>query len=129
MNEMPMYQAIKEHLINIGKFYINQSNKCETKMNNLKQQIEWCLQNIPNTRDSDIKLTLNVWKKFYPQSIHEIEGEYYVKIKDMYDLPREDNVKRIRAKFNEEGKYLTDKLEIRKKRKQLEQVWRKELGY
>lgn len=98
-------------------------------MNNLKQQIEWCLQNIPNTRDSDIKLTLNVWKKFYPQSIHEIEGEYYVKIKDMYDLPREDNVKRIRAKFNEEGKYLTDKLEIRKKRKQLEQVWRKELGY
>ena len=95
----------------------------------LKDQVEYCLQYIPATRDSDIKLTLNVWKCFYANNMHKIEGEYYVKVKDMYELPREDNVKRLRGKFNEEGKYLTDKPEIRKQRKQKEIEWLSDLGY
>lgn len=95
----------------------------------LKDQVEWCLKNIPDTRDSDIKLTLNIWHRFYPNSLKQIDGVYYVKAKDLYDLPREDNVKRIRAKFNESGEYLTDKPQIRKQRKQKEIEWLYDLGY
>lgn len=95
----------------------------------LKDQVEWCLKNIPSTRDSDIKLTLNIWWRFFPKSIKQIDGEYFVRAKDMYDLPREDNVKRIRAKFNEQGEYLTDKPQIRKQRKQKEIEWLHDLGY
>jgi hypothetical protein len=95
----------------------------------LKDQVEWCLQNLPGTRDSDIKLTLNIWKKFYPDKLKVIDDQYYVKAKDLYELPREDNVKRIRAKFNEQDKYLTDNPEIRKQRKQKEIEWLVDLGY
>lgn len=96
---------------------------------NLKSQVEWCLKNYPATRDSDIKLTLHIWLKFYPKSLHQIDGEWYVKAKDLYELPREDNIKRIRAKFNENGEYLTDKPQIRKQRKQKEIEWLYDLGY
>lgn len=95
----------------------------------LKDQVEWCLKNIPDTRDSDIKLTLNIWHKFYPNSWKIIDGVYYVKAQDLYELPREDNVKRIRAKFNENGEYLTNKPQIRKQRKQKEIEWLYDLGY
>ncbi len=95
----------------------------------LKDQVEFCLKNIPATRDSDIKLTLNIWRQFFPQSIKKIDDDFFVRARDMYELPREDNVKRIRAKFNENGEYLTDKPQIRKARKQKEIEWLIDLGY
>jgi len=97
---------------------------------NLKQQVEVCLREVPATRDSDITLTVEIWKRYYPHSIIKApNGEIYVNLNDLYKLPREDNTKRYRAKFNEEGKYLTSNPQIRKQRKQKELEWRQELGY
>lgn len=95
----------------------------------LKDQVEQILRDVPATRDSDIRLTLNIWKKFYPDSITLIDGQYFIRAKDLYDIPREDTVKRLRAKLNEEDKYLSTNPEIMRKRRQKEQEWREELGY
>ncbi len=95
----------------------------------LKEQVETILEKYPECRNSDIKLTLNVWHTFYNGMISEIGGEKYIKLKDLYDLPREDHIKRIRQKFNELGMYLPTNPDVQKKRKLLEKEWRKELGY
>lgn len=95
----------------------------------LKGQVEYFLINHPNTRDSDLKLMLNIWYKFYPKYIMETPDGKFVNLKYIYELPTQDNIKRLRAKFNEDGKYLTDKPQIRKQRKQKEIEWLFDLGY
>ena len=87
----------------------------------LKNQVERVLQKYPETRNSDITLTIQIWKEFYPTRV--MDGK--VSLADLYDLPREDNVKRVRAKFqNEENKYLPTVWEIARKRKINEMVWK-----
>lgn len=90
----------------------------------LKKQVAKILQEYPETRNSDITLTIKIWQTFY--GVGEI-----IEVKSLYDLPREDNVKRIRAKFCEEKKrwaYPTS-LQVALKRKIKEQEWRIALGY
>ena len=70
-----------------------------------------------------------IWRQFYPKYIVTHNGQLYINLNDIYELPTHDNVKRIRAKFNENGEYLTDKPHIRKQRKQKEIEWLYDLGY
>jgi len=93
----------------------------------LKEQVEDILKTIPETRNSDIKLTLNIWVKFFPEKVKIVDEERYVKMKDLYDLPREDNVKRIRAKFNEKRLYLPTNPEVLRRRRLKEQEWRQDM--
>lgn len=95
----------------------------------LKDQVENCLKNYPETRNSDIKLTICIWyeygnitSKFPIGSLKELQNL-------MLENVHQDNVKRIRAKFNEEGKYWpTDPL-VAKNRRLLEKGWKIDLGY
>ena len=92
----------------------------------LKGQVEHCLKNYPDTRNSDITLTIQIWREFYPE---KVIGEA-VALKDLYELPREDNVKRARAYFQNDKKlYWPTSLEIAKKRGILEDEWRVAMGY
>lgn len=94
----------------------------------LKSQLEQCLIEFPETANSDIKLTNAIWYKFYREYLFlNEENELCVKIKDLYDLPKEDTVKRIRAKFNSEGKYLPTDPEVIKQRKLNEIEWHEEM--
>lgn len=96
----------------------------------LKKQVEWCLQYVPETRNSDIALTIEIWKKFYPEKIQNTErGRLCVELVDLYELPREDNVKRARAQFNAEGLYWPTDLKVAIGRGILENEWRMKLGY
>jgi hypothetical protein len=97
----------------------------------LREQVLDCLLNFPDTRNSDIKLTNSIWYKYYPDKIQKNDnGELVVRLLDLYDLPREDNVKRIRATIqNDEGKFLPTDKEVIKQRRINEEKWRKELGY
>lgn len=89
----------------------------------LKKQVELVLQKDTKTRNSDIALTIELWREFYG-----IRDE--IKVSQLYDLPREDNIKRIRAKFqNEEKKYLPTDWTIAKKRGILRKEWELALGY
>lgn len=96
----------------------------------LKAQVEAILRNIPETRNSDIALMIEVWRRYYPQRIKKgASGEEGVWLKDLFDLPREDNVKRVRAKFNHEGKYFPTDWKVAKGRGIKEDEWRAILGY
>lgn len=86
----------------------------------LRDMVEKVLQDVPETRNSDITLMIEVWKRFYS---HKLQG-MAVALQDLYELPREDNIKRLRAKFNEYGKYLPTSWEVAQQRRIDEGVWR-----
>jgi hypothetical protein len=93
----------------------------------LKQKVEAVLRDHPASRDSDITLTIEIWKRYYPSYlIQGASGTLAVRLNDLYNLPREDNVKRIRAHYqNDQLKYLPTTLAVAKQRKINEEVWRK----
>ena len=93
-------------------------------MKGLKGKVKMVLIQYPSTRNSDIALTIQIWKMFY--GIRE-----EIEVARLYDLPREDNIKRIRANFCQKGRswaYPTT-LEVAKRRGIAEDIWREVLGY
>ena len=97
----------------------------------LKSQVEYCLREIPETRNSDITLMIEIWKRYFPSKMKMgATGEMGVWLKDLYELPRDDNVKRIRAHFqNDLNKYLPSDQKIVKQRRINENKWRVFMGY
>lgn len=94
--------------------------------NNLKNQIEQCLKEIPETRNSDVRLMIEIWQKFYTKYIKcGATGERGIWLKDLFDLPREDNIKRLRAHFqNDKKMYLPTVWSVAKQRKINEDDWK-----
>lgn len=92
-----------------------------TKFKGLTQQVRWCLENVPETRNCDIALMIQIWKKYYVEwlfTIESITGTIH-RLKDfpseekhspavclcnIANLPREDHIKRIRAKIQNQQK-------------------------
>lgn len=108
------------------------------KPEKLRPMVEAILRDFPKARDSDQWLTLKLWAVYYPDRMNEEKLEEgssviprkYVFLEDIMDLPREDNVKRLRAKIqNEEGKYLPTTLEVALQRRIEESVWRNYVNY
>lgn len=96
----------------------------------LKNEIELVLQEIPESRNSDIALMIEVWRRFYGDKIRISDsGGEYINLKVLYELPREDNIKRVRAAFNAEGRYWPTDLKVARGRGILEDEWRVKLGY
>jgi hypothetical protein len=95
----------------------------------LKHKVEWVLEHHPKTRNSDVLLTIKIWELYYERFLIKDATGYLVKLRDILELPREDNVKRIRAKLNAEGKFLPNDPKVRTARGINEQEWRKFLGY
>lgn len=98
---------------------------------NLKQAIHDILRDVPETRNSDITLMLEVWRRYYPTRIKRgSTGEEGVWLKDLYDLPREDNIKRVRAYWqNTKKMYLPTEWLIAKARGIEQDEWRVAMGY
>ena len=88
------------------------------------------LRDIPETRNDDVKLTIEIWKKFYPRIIrYDAEGVMVVQLCDITHLPREDHIKRYRTKIqNDELKYPPTNWMVAKQRKYSEEVWRKAMS-
>lgn len=87
------------------------------KIKRLSDRVEFVLQNYPQTRDCDVELTRMVWKKFY----NVVDD--FISRQEMKLLPREDGIKRIRAKFNSKGHYYPKDLAVVKRRKLNEEVY------
>lgn len=100
-------------------------------MRNLKEKILSILNEDEESRNSDIRLTQMIWWRFHNNKLIELEDKKLaVRLSDLFDLPREDNIKRIRAKIqNEENKFLPTREDVRKQRKINEEQWRRYLGY
>lgn len=101
-----------------------------SRLNTLDHKVRVILQEDEKSRNSDIRLTQMLWWKFYKHSLLQQNGTVYVDIKKLFDLPREDNIKRIRAKIqNVEKKWLPTDPEVAKKRGWEIDEWRGYLGY
>lgn len=97
-------------------------------LNTLKGQVELTLANYKETRNSDIELTIKVWQSFYEKYLFN-HGSC-IELKNLFELPREDNIKRIRATIqNYEGRYLPTSWEVAKKRGIEELKWKCFMGY
>lgn len=95
-------------------------------INQLKSRVLSILKDFPKSRDSDIWLTIKLWTLYYPTLIDRTDQDNpKIKLSDILHLPREDNVKRVRAKIqNEDHLYLPESLEVRKQRKISEEEWK-----
>lgn len=91
---------------------------------NLKKQVLQSLRDEEQNRNDDIALMIYIWKRFYG-----VEGET-LELKKLYTLPTQENIKRMRAKIqNEEKKYLPTNRNVAMTRKWNENEWRRLLGY
>lgn len=103
-----------------------------TRISQLKEKVEAILKEHPQARDSDVWLTAKLWAVYYPQCIYKCaitEGAEPVQVVTLTDivkvLPREDAIKRLRAKIqNDGGKYLPTTWEVANKRNIAEEAWR-----
>lgn len=103
----------------------------------LKGQVKYCLEEYPETRNSDITLTIAIWKVFFPQHLFKVDGlretdgvQQAILLKNLFELPREDNIKRVRAHFQNDKKILLPTVwEVAKGRGIAEDEWRVAMGY
>lgn len=99
----------------------------------LTGQVEITLANHANARNSDITLTVELWKRFHPEKI-TLSGylgeDDSIRLKDLFDLPHESEIGRIRRKFqNDQHVYLPTDWKIAEGRGIKEEEWREHLGY
>lgn len=102
-------------------------------INNLKTKVEYCLQNYPETRDNDITLFIKLIKSYpcynmflYPSGINS-NDDSTLRLKDLHELPKQEDVARIRRKLNQQGKYKTENEEVIRLRKEAEEKWYKNM--
>ncbi len=97
------------------------------KLSKLKEQVEIILRDCVDSRNSDVTLMIRLWERFYSHYILENKatGAKGINIKSLYELPREDHIKRYRAHFqNDKSMYLPTSLEVVKQRRINQEVWR-----
>ncbi len=96
----------------------------------LKEQVEEVLKNNEETRNSDIALTIEVWKLFHSKYIKKGQGgDLGIYLEDLYKLPSQDGIKRYRADFNAHRMYLPTDPAVFQKRRLNERAWKEDLGY
>ena len=89
----------------------------------LRDKVWFILDSKPSTRNCDIKLMIAIWEFYHSELVED--GQ--VLLQDLHKLPREDHIKRYRAKFNAQGRYLPTEEKVAKARKINEDVWREKM--
>lgn len=96
----------------------------------ISEVVEKILRNLPDTRNSDILLTIEVWREVCPEKIRKgASGSEGVWLDDLFFMPTQDNVKRVRAKLNAEQKYFPTDWKVARARGIKEDEWRQIMGY
>lgn len=95
----------------------------------LKDKVEYILYKFPSTRDCDVELTLMVYVEFFKNRIVYRNDRIYIPASSLFVLPTQDNIRRIRAYFqNTKGKYPPCDPDTIKRRGTLECVWKSEMS-
>lgn len=79
-------------------------NITSRKLNTLHGQVEYILENIPNTRNSDLSLQAELAQAFYPPLESAITNWKDIVIA-MRNVPTLDHIARVRRKVIESNKY------------------------
>ena len=92
------------------------------RLRDLKSKVEYCLREFEETRENDAQLTLSIIITYLPGEVKFLDGVYYFSMESL-KVVREDHVKRIRAKLNQEGKYLPKDPEVIRRRNKAREAW------
>lgn len=80
-----------------------------------------------SARNSDISLMILIWQRWYSVGTNP---DSIIHLQRLYDLPSQENVKRWRAKYqNDMGLYVPTDWRVAKARGWLRAKWEKALGY
>jgi len=100
-------------------------------INTLKFQVEQILRDFPESRNSDITLMIELWKRYFPHYIRTgTSGELGIWLQGLYDLPREDGISRLRRLIQNdetripELRFLPTSWEVARQRSINEETWR-----
>ena len=95
----------------------------------MEEKVRHCLEKSDKAKNSDVHLTqLIMWEYLRAECMRGEDDRMYFSSDAMY-MVREDNVKRIRAKLqNEKNLYLPTSEAVRKARRINEEAWRRYLG-
>ena len=88
----------------------------------LIDKVEYCLKNFPETANSDVQLTLRIIHQFHNEHLQRFNDKWWTTTEIQKKI-REDNVKRLRAKFNKRGLYLPTNPEVIRQRNKLRKIW------
>lgn len=99
------------------------------RIEKLTEKVRACLEKHPDTRDDDVLLTYRIIETYRPDDVRQIEVDgspvVFIRARAVFAV-REDQVKRIRAKIqNELGEFLPTNPEVRRKRKISEEAWQR----
>jgi len=103
-----------------------------SKIKNLKGKVRKMLALHPETRNSDITLTIKIWNEYSPTKIvlNQRDNRQYVALEDLFNLPQQDNIKRLRCTIqNTEGKYLPTEWKVAEKRGIEQDKWHKAMAF
>ena len=94
-----------------------------------KQKVRFILETIEGTENCDITLMIEILKFYHPNQLllDELGNPIGISFEEMYNVPREDHIKRYRAFFNSIGRYITTDKEVAKQRGLSEEKWREEM--
>ena len=73
------------------------------KLRNTRKMVQYMLETEPETRDDDLLLMLKIRDRFYYIKPLAIGNKTYLNIEmnELKQLPNKDDIKRIRARFNQ----------------------------
>lgn len=96
----------------------------------LEKQVRHILETDEKSRNSDVRLTQMIWWHFYRSYMKMIDGKVYVNVADLFTIPREDFISRMRRRIQHDKKeFLPTDPMVAKKRGWQEDEWREYLGY
>lgn len=81
----------------------------------VKDQVAYCLEHYPDTRDNDKLLTLGIYALFYGLK-KSLGQDAYNKFREWLlsnEVPANESITRCRRKFQEDGKWRGEKYELR----------------
>lgn len=96
----------------------------------LSGKVEDCLKKDEASRNSDIRLynfLLLNYPKYKDLLLISSKGQYSIPLMARYDLPKEEDVCRIRRKLNSKGLYLPTDQNVIKQRRLAESEWHDEM--
>ena len=85
-------------------------------MRSTKDKVRYVLENHPNTRNSDAELIIMVWWCFNRDAFQTINGKWYIQVQEILYLDKPETIRRVRQKFQEQGKYVGEIKEERLQR-------------
>ena len=95
------------------------------KLRDIKSKVEAILREYPYARENDFYLYLLFLRKHSPELAKHIQ---FIPIELIKNAPSMETITRIRRKLQHEGKYLPKNPKVLKRRKLLEQEWRKNIN-